>query len=755
MKTPKTKPVVIPSPLSRLLVLPVRWLTAWAVFYAGQLSTGLAQGTAFTYQGRLDSSGTPYTGNAEFLPTLWNAASGGSKVADNSPAQIVVGVTNGLFTLPLNFGANFPGADRWLQLEVRTTIGPFTMLSPRQQLTPTPYALTASNLTGMLPVSQLSGTLPSANLGGTYSGAVTFTNAANSFRGTFTGNGAGLTSLNASQLSSGTVPDGRLGANVARTNQVWLLGGNAGTTPGVNFLGTTDNQPLELRVNRLRGLRLEDNGDGSDGGTTPDGAPNVIGGAPNNWVASGVVGATISGGGAANWSGSPRPNSVSADYATIGVGRQNTIQTKALYATIGGGLENSIETNATYATIGGGRNNTIQTNSLCSTISGGSANTIEPDAYCSTIGGGDYNTIQRHSLYAIIPGGYWNSATNYAFAAGCRAKANHTGAFVWGDRNDDDIASTTPNSVTMRASGGYRLFSNARATTGVSLAPGGRFLDQHERPQRQGRFSAGGCAGSVEQGGDPAGDDLEIHEPGRLDSAHGADGPGFLRGLWRGRERHRHHERGRRRGNPGGHPGAEPKAGSRKRPVEGPAGATGTTGQGAAQVGGGSDENTATHPKLDTPNQPAGGARRFRVRWPAPRDTVLAGQAPWSVEAKRRRRYRSAGARQGPAAWAAALSSVLGPLSSGFGSIRHPLVDGGRGRGQEHRWGVCRQRHHRPAGCRGDERRQLQAPWRILGHHRRRANARGAAAEHYAHSDQHGGGLLAIAFNRIHVVSEH
>jgi hypothetical protein len=204
-----------------------------------------AQGKAFTYQGRLADSGNAYTGSAEFQATLWDAVSGGSQIAANAPAQIVVGVTNGLFVLPLDFGANFPGANRWLQLEVRTNIGSFTTLTPRQELTPAPYAITASNLSGTLPAAQLSGTLPSAQLSGTYSGAVTLNNAANNF----TGNGAGLTALNASELASGIVPDDRLPGDLARTGQVWLLGGNAGTAPGAQFIGTTDGQPLELKVN--------------------------------------------------------------------------------------------------------------------------------------------------------------------------------------------------------------------------------------------------------------------------------------------------------------------------------------------------------------------------------------------------------------------------------------------------------------------------------------------------------------------------
>ena len=97
------------------------------------LST-FAQGTAFTYQGRLSSSGTLYSGSAEFQPTLWNAASGGAQLAANNPATLTVSVTNGLFVLPLDFGSNFPGANRWLQLDVRTNAGSFTSLSPRRSL---------------------------------------------------------------------------------------------------------------------------------------------------------------------------------------------------------------------------------------------------------------------------------------------------------------------------------------------------------------------------------------------------------------------------------------------------------------------------------------------------------------------------------------------------------------------------------------------------------------------------------------------
>jgi hypothetical protein len=95
-------------------------------------------------------------------------------------------VSNGLFTVTLDFGPNvLTGADHWLDLGVRSNgRGAFIPLSPRQKLTATPYAITAGNVTGVV---------PNGGVAGTCSSAVTFDNAGNSF----TGNGAGLTALNA------------------------------------------------------------------------------------------------------------------------------------------------------------------------------------------------------------------------------------------------------------------------------------------------------------------------------------------------------------------------------------------------------------------------------------------------------------------------------------------------------------------------------------------------------------------------------
>jgi hypothetical protein len=80
-------------------------------------------------------------------------------------------------------------------------------------LTGTAAAINGSNITALNATQLTSGTVPDARLSGTYSSALTLSNAANAF----TGSGASLTSLNATQLTSGTLPDARLSGTYSGT----------------------------------------------------------------------------------------------------------------------------------------------------------------------------------------------------------------------------------------------------------------------------------------------------------------------------------------------------------------------------------------------------------------------------------------------------------------------------------------------------------------------------------------------------------
>ena len=106
---------------------------------------GIAQTTGFTYQGSLNSGGVVANGNHDFEFALFDALSGGAQLGATLP-QNGVTVTNGIFAVSLDFGSQFPGAQRFLEIRVRPSgVGAFTPLTPRQQITSSPYAVKSLN----------------------------------------------------------------------------------------------------------------------------------------------------------------------------------------------------------------------------------------------------------------------------------------------------------------------------------------------------------------------------------------------------------------------------------------------------------------------------------------------------------------------------------------------------------------------------------------------------------------------------------
>lgn len=106
----------------------------------------------FSYQGRLENAGVPYAGTADFRFTLYTTPAGSTTVG--SPvAKSGVAVAGGLFTVALDFGMSAFDTStlRYLETEVRVPAWdgqgaepPFTTLSPRTPLTPTPMAIGAA-----------------------------------------------------------------------------------------------------------------------------------------------------------------------------------------------------------------------------------------------------------------------------------------------------------------------------------------------------------------------------------------------------------------------------------------------------------------------------------------------------------------------------------------------------------------------------------------------------------------------------------
>lgn len=123
----------------------MRW--RWSAIVAlGACMPVLAQtSSTITYQGRLAAQDGPVNGSADFNFTLWKASSAGVQVGTRQLDNVIV--TNGLFTVPLDFGLepSVYSQQLWIEVSVRSPsgAGDYTTLSPRQPLTRTPNAIYA------------------------------------------------------------------------------------------------------------------------------------------------------------------------------------------------------------------------------------------------------------------------------------------------------------------------------------------------------------------------------------------------------------------------------------------------------------------------------------------------------------------------------------------------------------------------------------------------------------------------------------
>ncbi|NOT55802.1 MAG: hypothetical protein HOP18_14475 [Deltaproteobacteria bacterium] len=280
-------------------------------------------GTAFTHRGEYKPSGTAVSGVYDFQLVLFNVATAGTPVSTVLTKENV-SVIQGNFTVELDYGATpFATATQyWVETRVRagTSTGAFTTLAPRLKMNAVPYALNVRTL----PPNIVTGSHIAANAVGPV--AILDNSIGAADIGT---NAVGLTEINTTQVQarvSGICAPGSSMQAIAQNGTVtcepdganaWRVSGNAGTNPTTHFLGTTDNQPLNIRVNNQRVARFEPNLI----------SPNVIEGHSANFVTPGVRGATISGGGVASNTDPDfsieGPNRVTDAYGAVSGGYNN------------------------------------------------------------------------------------------------------------------------------------------------------------------------------------------------------------------------------------------------------------------------------------------------------------------------------------------------------------------------------------------------------------------------------------------------
>jgi hypothetical protein len=478
--------ILIISAALTLLTTGLTWANA---SQPGPSSPEAALGTGFTYQGYLTEGGSPTEGAYDFIFELYDAVVDGTSIMSTTIEDLPV--EKGIFTAVLDFGTGaFDREERWLEISVRpgAETGEYTKFVGRQPVSPAPYALYAveAGSVAWADINNLPDGLDDGDdnteydagfgleLDGTTFNTLTDTLQTRVSSGCSAG--YAIRQINADGSVVCELSDDPLAS--------WSLTGNAGTTPGVNVLGTTNGISLTLVVNGTSALRLE----------PTSGTPNLIGGYSGNTVTYGVVGAVIAGGGA----GGDWVHNITDNYGVIGggygnqAGNADSNLSDRSYATVAGGADNKATGGSSF--VGGGESNTASGSSAVvsgggsnqasannATIGGGSENSAL--AYASTIGGGEGNRIENdwatiaggsgndnYGDYGTIAGGYNNTVNSnlgtipggssntvdeeYGFAAGRRATAAHQGAFVWADSTDAAFSSTNSNQFAVRAHGG-------------------------------------------------------------------------------------------------------------------------------------------------------------------------------------------------------------------------------------------------------------------------------------------------------------
>jgi len=391
-----------------------------------------ALGPGFTFQGRLVKNTTPVSATCQFQFSLWDALGGGNQVGGTQTVPNVA-VNEGYFTIQTvnannEFGPTaFAGEARYLEVAVQCPGDASPISIGRMPLTATPYAhyaISSSALRGY-PVTTTAPSLdqvlkwngevwaPAEDLVGPPGGGdITAVYAASGLTGggtsgevtlavAFAGSGAATTVAHSDHDHSGAY---------------WSLTGNAGISPTINFLGTTDARPLRLVANGMATLRLE----------PTYGTANLIGGFDGNQPFMGVNGATISGGGSEGYL-----NRVTDNFGVVGGGRGNQAGdgdsdpfnssdafvgggwgniASGGWATVGGGFGNAA--GGQNSTVGGGWGNTAS--NWHATVGGGLANTASGDK--ATIGGGHNNWAS--GFLGTISGGYSNTVSGWSAAIG-------------------------------------------------------------------------------------------------------------------------------------------------------------------------------------------------------------------------------------------------------------------------------------------------------------------------------------------------
>ncbi len=207
-----------------------------------------AQTTEFTYQGSLKDGPTTANGSYDFEFALFD--NGGVQLGA-ALARNGVAVAGGIFSVQLDFGNQFPGTGRFLEIRVRPAGGgAFTTLTPRQSVSSAPYSVKSLNADNATTAVNATTAATSASFSGALAGDVTGTQTATTVARLQGRNvaasapvGGQVLKFNAatSQWEPGTDNTGSGGGGGTITGVTAGVGLTGGGTTGNVTLGIADN----------------------------------------------------------------------------------------------------------------------------------------------------------------------------------------------------------------------------------------------------------------------------------------------------------------------------------------------------------------------------------------------------------------------------------------------------------------------------------------------------------------------------------
>ncbi len=407
-----------------------------------------AQTTAFTYQGRLSDGGNPANGTYDFEFMLYDALAGGT--AQGLPVQrLNVAVASGIFTVQLDFGNQFNGANRFLDINVRASGGEaFTPLAPRQQVTSNPYAIKSLNsstadglsaacvncvtssqiqsvqgsqVTGSITGSQISGAIPVASIpvgSGNYIQNTNAVQAASNFN--ISGNGTAGGTLSANTVNATTQYN--IGGNRVLTASFFSSNVFAGLGAGAANIGNSNSFFCASAGNANTSGNANSFFGASAGASNTTGFSNAFFG--SNAGVSNTTGRTNAFFGTT--AGQLNTTGVDNSYFGIQAGFSNQTGNNNSFFGRSAGLANTASDNSFFGMFAGESNTTGTRNSFLGR-SAGDANIIGSDNAFFGYHAGSSNLASFNSFFGSLAGDSNTFGVFNAFFGRLAGEANTTG----------------------------------------------------------------------------------------------------------------------------------------------------------------------------------------------------------------------------------------------------------------------------------------------------------------------------------------